>query len=60
MFSLRFDFRLAPSSPATMADLYAASLDMAAWAEENGANNVLFSQHHASPDGYLPWVPCCC
>lgn len=54
MFSLRFDFRLAPSSPATMADLYAASLDMAAWAEENGANNVLFSQHHASPDGYLP------
>lgn len=54
MFSLRFDFRLAPFSPTNMAELYAASLDMAEWAEANGAMSVLFSQHHASPDGYLP------
>jgi len=37
-----------------MADLYAAALDMAEWAEQHGALSVMFSEHHASPDGYLP------
>lgn len=54
MLIVRFDFRLAPASSASMAELYAASLDMAEWAEANGAVSVMFSQHHASPDGYLP------
>lgn len=54
MFTLRFDFRLAPSSPATMGELYAAALDMIRWGESAGAISALFSQHHASPDGYLP------
>ena len=54
MFGLRFDFRLAEHSPATMGELYGASLDMVEWGEANGANMVLFSEHHASPDGYLP------
>ena len=54
MFTLRFDHRLADHSPASMGDLYAASLDMAEWAEANGALGVLVSEHHASPDGYLP------
>lgn len=52
--SLRFDFRLAPQSPATMAELYHAALDMARWADERGAVAVLFSEHHAADDGYLP------
>jgi alkanesulfonate monooxygenase SsuD/methylene tetrahydromethanopterin reductase-like flavin-dependent oxidoreductase (luciferase family) len=50
MFMLRFDMR----APAGTADLYAASLDMAVWAEEHGALAVVLSEHHASPDGYLP------
>lgn len=54
MLSLRFDLRLAPQSPASMADLYAASLDMSQWGESAGATTVMFSEHHASPDGYLP------
>jgi len=37
-----------------MADLYSAALDMSEWAEQHGALNVMFSEHHASPDGYLP------
>ena len=54
MLMLRFDFRLAPSSPATMGELYAASLDMIHWGESVAAMGALFSQHHSSPDGYLP------
>lgn len=54
MLILRFDFRLAPKSPATMGQLYAASLEMCEWAEANGALMGLFSEHHSSNDGYLP------
>jgi alkanesulfonate monooxygenase SsuD/methylene tetrahydromethanopterin reductase-like flavin-dependent oxidoreductase (luciferase family) len=54
MLIVRFDFRLGAGSTATMAELYAASLDMAQWAEANGAASVMFSEHHGSPDGYLP------
>ena len=54
MFILRFDFRRADFSTASMGELYAASLDMAEWGERNGAMMALFSEHHASPDGYLP------
>lgn len=54
MFILRFDFRLAPRAETTMADLYDAALDMCEWGESNGAMMALFSEHHSSPDGYLP------
>ncbi len=54
MFTLRFDFRLGPASPCTMQELYATALDMSAWADEVGATAVVLSEHHASPDGYLP------
>ncbi|GJM37003.1 MAG: hypothetical protein DHS20C19_03700 [Acidimicrobiales bacterium] len=54
MFILRFDFRLAPASSATMSELYAASLEMCEWGEANGAMLGLFSEHHSSADGYLP------
>ncbi len=54
MLILRFDFRLAPESPATMGELYRAGLEMTEWAERVGATTVMFSQHHGSTDGYLP------
>lgn len=54
MFILRFDFRLGPQSSTTMADLYAASLEMCEWGEQHGAMMGLFSEHHSSDDGYLP------
>ena len=53
MFSLRFDMR-APAEGAPIADLYAAALEMGAWADEHGCLQVVVSEHHASPDGYLP------
>ena len=53
MFMLRFDMR-AKDGPASAADLYAAALEMAAFGERNGAVAAVVSEHHASPDGYLP------
>ena len=53
MFTMRFDLR-APESGAPIGDLYAACLEMAAWGEERGCLAAIVSEHHASPDGYLP------
>src|SRR5580700_9504700 len=53
-FGLRFDFRNPDIARTTMADRYAAALDMVEWAEALGCTTVGVSEHHGSPDGYLP------
>jgi alkanesulfonate monooxygenase SsuD/methylene tetrahydromethanopterin reductase-like flavin-dependent oxidoreductase (luciferase family) len=53
MFTLRFDMR-APSWAAPAADLYAAAIDMCAWAETRGAVLAVLSEHHGTDDGHLP------
>jgi alkanesulfonate monooxygenase SsuD/methylene tetrahydromethanopterin reductase-like flavin-dependent oxidoreductase (luciferase family) len=53
MFMMRFDMR-APATGAPAKELYAAALDMAAWAESRGCICAVLSEHHASEDGYLP------
>lgn len=53
MFSLRFDMR-APASGAPIGELYQAAIEMSEWAEQSGALTLVVSEHHASPDGYLP------
>ncbi|MEN8159198.1 MAG: LLM class flavin-dependent oxidoreductase [Myxococcota bacterium] len=53
MFTLRFDMR-GKDGTASMPDLYAAAIEMAAWGEQNGALAAQVSEHHASADGYLP------
>jgi alkanesulfonate monooxygenase SsuD/methylene tetrahydromethanopterin reductase-like flavin-dependent oxidoreductase (luciferase family) len=53
MFLMRFDLR-APEGGAPAADLYRAALEMAEWGEQHGCLGVQVSEHHASPDGYLP------
>src|SRR4051812_35741257 len=50
---MRFDMR-APSFGASTADLYAAALDMAAFAESRGAITAVVCEHHTMADGYLP------
>jgi alkanesulfonate monooxygenase SsuD/methylene tetrahydromethanopterin reductase-like flavin-dependent oxidoreductase (luciferase family) len=54
MFGLRFDFRNPTFSGVPMADRYAAALEMAEWADRLGAVSLTVSEHHGSPDGYLP------
>src|ERR1700761_2546599 len=53
MFTLRFDMR-APSWAGPAADLYAAAIDMCAWAETRGAVLAVLSEHHGADDGHLP------
>jgi alkanesulfonate monooxygenase SsuD/methylene tetrahydromethanopterin reductase-like flavin-dependent oxidoreductase (luciferase family) len=54
LFGLRFDFRNPDLAGTTMADRYAAALDMAEWADRLGCVSIGVSEHHGSPDGYLP------
>ena len=53
MFTLRFDMR-APDWAAPAVDLYAAAIDMCAWAEIRGAILTVLSEHHGADDGHLP------
>ena len=54
LFGLRYDFRNPAFARTSMADRYAAALDMAAWADSLGAVSIAISEHHGSADGYLP------
>jgi alkanesulfonate monooxygenase SsuD/methylene tetrahydromethanopterin reductase-like flavin-dependent oxidoreductase (luciferase family) len=54
LFGLRFDFRNPPVAGTSMAERYAAALDMAEWADGLGAVAITLSEHHGSEDGYLP------
>jgi alkanesulfonate monooxygenase SsuD/methylene tetrahydromethanopterin reductase-like flavin-dependent oxidoreductase (luciferase family) len=53
VLTLRFDMR-APSWGAPIEDLYAAAIEMAAWAESRGADVAVLSEHHATADRHLP------
>ncbi len=53
MFTLRFDMRTPPlGAPAVQ--LYAAAIEMCAWAEHRDCIAVVLCEHHGSEDGYLP------
>jgi alkanesulfonate monooxygenase SsuD/methylene tetrahydromethanopterin reductase-like flavin-dependent oxidoreductase (luciferase family) len=54
MFAIRFDMRNPEFAGVTMAERFAAALDMAEWADRLGAVFFGLSEHHASADGYLP------
>jgi alkanesulfonate monooxygenase SsuD/methylene tetrahydromethanopterin reductase-like flavin-dependent oxidoreductase (luciferase family) len=54
LFGLRFDFRNPDMAQTATSDRYAAALDMAEWADGLGCVNIAISEHHGSPDGYLP------
>jgi alkanesulfonate monooxygenase SsuD/methylene tetrahydromethanopterin reductase-like flavin-dependent oxidoreductase (luciferase family) len=53
MFTLRFDMR-APGTGAPTSELYAAAIEMCAWAETRGAALAVLSEHHGAEDGHLP------
>ena len=53
MFLMRFDMR-APDFGAPTGDLYAAAIEMAAFAETRGALTAAVCEHHTTADGYLP------
>src|SRR5262245_52821134 len=53
MFMMRFDMRRSDDTTSTT-ELFAAAVDMVEWAETRGCPFVAVSEHHTSPDGYLP------
>jgi alkanesulfonate monooxygenase SsuD/methylene tetrahydromethanopterin reductase-like flavin-dependent oxidoreductase (luciferase family) len=54
LFGLRFDFRNPSFAGTTPAERYEAALEMAEWADRLGCVSIAVSEHHGSPDGYLP------
>jgi len=53
-FGIRFDMRMPQFALTASADRYAAAVDMVEWADSNGFVTAVLSEHHGSPDGYLP------
>jgi alkanesulfonate monooxygenase SsuD/methylene tetrahydromethanopterin reductase-like flavin-dependent oxidoreductase (luciferase family) len=54
MFAIRFDMRNPDFAGVTMAERYAAALEMSEWCDRLGGVFVGLSEHHGSSDGYLP------
>jgi alkanesulfonate monooxygenase SsuD/methylene tetrahydromethanopterin reductase-like flavin-dependent oxidoreductase (luciferase family) len=60
MYQLRFSMRTpdegrpAAEEAASRTAAYQAAIDMVAWGEQNGNVAAVISEHHASPDGYIP------
>ncbi len=52
--AIRFDLRVPSFASTTHAELYEACLDQCTWAERNGLDVVVLSEHHGVDDGYLP------
>ncbi len=44
----------APTGGAPIQDLYRAAVEMSEWGEAHGGLTIVISEHHASPDRYLP------
>jgi alkanesulfonate monooxygenase SsuD/methylene tetrahydromethanopterin reductase-like flavin-dependent oxidoreductase (luciferase family) len=51
---VRFDLRRSSSSTTEHPELYRAALDMAAYADEQGYDMLVVSEHHGDEGGYLP------
>ena len=54
MFNLRYDLRRPEFARVTSAELAAAALEQCEFADRHGFLSVTLSEHHGSPDGYLP------
>ncbi len=51
---IRYDLRNPADTGIDTAERYSAALDQIAWAEKLGFKAVTLSEHHGTPDGYLP------
>lgn len=54
LFGMRFDLRNPAIAGTSVADRYDAALDIAEWGDRLGCVSIAVSEHHGSPDGYLP------
>ena len=54
MLVMRHDFRAPAFGPASTADIYTAALDQFRWADRQGWDFAVVSEHHGLDDGWLP------
>lgn len=53
-FGLRYALRQPDWVTTPLADRYAACIEQCAWGDKLGFLKVMISEHHGSPDGYMP------
>jgi alkanesulfonate monooxygenase SsuD/methylene tetrahydromethanopterin reductase-like flavin-dependent oxidoreductase (luciferase family) len=51
---MRHDFRAPAFGPASTRDIYEAALDQYEWADKNGFDLLVLSEHHGVDDGWQP------
>src|SRR5215510_4681378 len=51
---MRQDFRAPAFGPASTREIYAAALEQYAWADRNGFDLLVLSEHHGIDDGWQP------
>jgi len=51
---MRHDFRAPAFGPASTRDIYAAALEQYEWADRNGFDLLVLSEHHGVDDGWQP------
>ena len=51
---MRQDFRAPEFGPASQREIYAAALDQYVWADRNGFDLLVLSEHHGVDDGWQP------
>lgn len=52
--SLRFDVRNPAGGGVSSGERFLAAVEMAAWADRTCGGAIVLSEHHGTPDGYLP------
>lgn len=53
-FVTRYDFRVPDATPTQRQEVFARSLEQATYVDAHGEDALMLSEHHQSPDGYLP------
>ncbi len=53
-FGIRYDLRCPSFGRASSEEIAQAAIDQSVWADQRGFLSVTLSEHHGSPDGYLP------
>ena len=54
MLTMRHDFRAPAFGPASSGEIYAAALEQYRWADAQGWDMAVLSEHHGIDDGWLP------
>src|SRR3954451_1644198 len=52
--TMRHDFRAPAFAPASQSEIYAVAMEQYQWADRNGFDFAVISEHHGLDDGWMP------